>query len=108
LAGAEIENCAFGCTLRSSQPGHGWPQRSQLQPAIASVSRSITLVGAMFCNISLAGLVSSFNNRVVFISVPFALQLYGRRWRQDSAPIAFCFAKIALAPSDDISAAMYS
>src|ERR1043166_3122253 len=53
-------------SLGSTQPGHGWPHRSQLQPAADSGPRSIALAAAAFSNISLACAVSLLKKRVVF------------------------------------------
>src|SRR5262245_3077189 len=50
-----------------TQPGQGCPQRSQLQPACASVSRSGNSSDATSFNISLVVSVSSPNKRVGFI-----------------------------------------
>ena len=94
FAGDEIGTCAFIWTSRSSQLGHGWPQRSQVQPATTADSRTITLAGAFSCNISLAALVSSFNKRVVFIGAPFARQRYSHRWRWTPRRLAFPLQKL--------------
>lgn len=48
-------------------PGHGWPQRSQLPLACASLSRTGTSSNATSFNISLVVSVSSVNNRALFI-----------------------------------------
>ena len=56
-----------GTTSRLTHPGQGCPQRSQLQSACASASRSGNTSNAMFFNISLVVSASSVNNRVVFI-----------------------------------------
>jgi hypothetical protein len=66
-----------------------------LQPATASVSRSVTLEGATLCNIGLAGVVSSFNKRLVFIGAPFALRRYARRWRRTPRRLAFALQKLS-------------
>jgi hypothetical protein len=85
---------AFTRTLRSSQPGHGWPQRSQLQPATASVSRGVIVVGAISSNISSAGLFSSLDKKLVLIGAPFALRRYGRRWRMTRRLLRFPLQKL--------------
>src|SRR6266536_1777991 len=52
---------------RSTHPGQRCPQRSQLQPACASVSRTDNSSNATFFNISLVVSASSVNNSVFFI-----------------------------------------
>lgn len=66
LLGFEIGSSATSSPARSTQPGHGWPQRSQLQPPPGSGPPGVTLAGAAFCNISLTCAVSSVKKRVVF------------------------------------------
>jgi hypothetical protein len=51
-------------------------------------------VSALFRSIALAGLISSFNKRVVFINAPFALQSYGSLWRSTARPLAFALQKL--------------
>src|SRR4030095_5402702 len=57
---------SFGL-LRSRHPAHGWPQRSQLPPARASLSRTATPPDVSSLNISLTVSGSSFYKRVGFI-----------------------------------------
>ena len=59
--------------LGSTQPGQGCPQRSQLQPATAVVSRNGILVGTVSCNSCVGRVTSSCNKRIVFIGAPFWL-----------------------------------
>jgi hypothetical protein len=67
LTGDETGVAASGTTSRLTHPGQGCPQRSQLQLACASASRSGNTSNAMFFNISLVVSASSVNNRVVSI-----------------------------------------
>ena len=67
LTGDEIGASTFGPMLRPTQPGHGWPQRSQLQPACASLSRTANSSIAFSFNISLTVSGSSRNKKVGFI-----------------------------------------
>ena len=67
LTGDETGVSAFGTMSRCTHPGQGCPQRSQLQPACASVSRTSNSPNATSFNISLVVSNSSVNNRVFFI-----------------------------------------
>src|SRR4030095_382629 len=67
LTGDETGVFALGMMSQSTHPRRGWPQRSQLQPACASVSRTANPSNATCFNISLPVSTSSVNNRVVFI-----------------------------------------
>ena len=84
-----------GAMLGLTHPGQGWPQRSQLQPACASVSRSDNSSNGTSFNISLFVSASSLNRRVGFIESLRCFQDYGVRWCHDWAFVGFCFAKIA-------------
>jgi len=67
LTGDETGVFALGSMSGLTHPGQGCPQRSQLQPACASVLRTGNSSHAMFFNISLVVSASSVNNRVFFI-----------------------------------------
>jgi len=67
LTDDETEVFALGTMSRSTHPGQGCPQRSQLQPACASVSRTRDSSNATPFNINLFVSASSVNNKVVFI-----------------------------------------
>lgn len=70
LTGDETGVPASGRMSRSTHPGQGCPQRSHLLPGNASVSRTGRSSNATSFNIRLFVLVSSVNNRVVFIESP--------------------------------------
>ena len=93
--GNENGRSPFSSALLWPQPEQGWPQRSQLQPATASVSCTGAPVGAGFSSSSLACTVSSFNKRVVFICARFCVATLRLSSLQDCARIGFPFAKIA-------------
>ena len=67
LTGDETGVSALGTMSRSAHPGQGCPQRSQLQPACASVSLTGNSSNATSFNISLVISASLVNNRAVFI-----------------------------------------
>jgi len=67
LTDVETGVSASGTMSRLTHPGQGCPQRSQLQPACASVSRTGNSSNATSFNISLAVSASSLNKRVGFI-----------------------------------------
>ena len=67
LTADEIGTSAFVCSLRSRHPTHGWPQRSQLRPARASLSRTVATADVNSFNISLAVWGSSLNKGIGFI-----------------------------------------
>ena len=67
LTGDETGVSALGTMSRSTHPGQGCPQQSQLQPACASASRAGISSNATSFNISLVVSASLVNNRVVFI-----------------------------------------
>ena len=67
LTGDETGVSALGTMERSTPPGQGCPQRSQLQPACISVSRTGNSSNATSFNISLVVSASSVNSRLVFI-----------------------------------------
>jgi len=67
LTSDETDVSASGTISRPTHPGQGCPQRSQLQPACASLWRTGNLSNATFFNISLVVTASSVSNIVAFI-----------------------------------------
>ena len=94
FAGDEVGTCASIWTSRSLQPGHGCPQRSQLQAATASISPIGALARTAFCNKCVGRLASSCNRRIVFIGTPFLAVGYGRRTSSTRPRLAFAVHKL--------------
>lgn len=65
LVGSEEDSFVLGVKERVRQPGHGWPQRSQLEPDTGSRGGVVSLTASCNSRAESAGL--SFNRRSVLI-----------------------------------------
>ena len=90
------------CTLRSTQPAQGCPQRSQLQPGAPSGGRTVGLIPATFCNVSFGDPGSSVKKRIAFIGCSFVLEASACSQRMTPPGLPFAVQKLRRARTDDV------